>query len=381
MSFDIKIFEPEPVGFQGFICEMSGEKVSPDECLRCALKGAPGCDYGSPAMIAGIARNMRTPGFSARIAQENALRLPVGDQDTAPGGIMPDFGFSATELLGCPRKYHLGQMYPWWDKPSKLYWAFRGQIMHERAEQYAALDPFAIVERRLFYYAKVHGRTVAVSGAPDLIRFNPLKEGWELVDYKTIKKIAPFYRHTCPYTGAVITEMPFPVNGKAITCYTCGEKHPKREVRIEKIPFQPRDSHTQQMQIYAHLVENVRDRLAAQANEQLTRAKQEFRVPEDAPVVSAELHYMSMEKPKRVPVEIWPVEGRRDFISDRLSAMLRDDLPLILDDPREVWQCNYCPLRDVCEEEHGGKVGKDALLNQMKAAEFDPKESLLELGY
>ena len=369
MSFDIKIFESEPVGFQGFICEMSGEQVSPDECLGCALAGAPGCDYGSPAMITGIARNMRTPGFSTRIAQEDA-----------PGDIVPDYGFSATELLGCPRKYHLGQMYPWWDKPSKLYWAFRGQIMHERAEQYAALDPFAIVERRLFFYAKIHERTVAVSGAPDLIRYNPQRGGWELVDYKTINKISHFFRHTCPYTGDVITEMPFPVNGKAITCYTCGEKHPKREVRIEKIPFQPRDSHTQQMQIYAHLVENVRDRLAAQANEQLAQAGLDVRVPEDAPVVSAELHYMSMKEPKRVPVELWPLEGRRNFIADCLSAMLRDDLPPILADPREVWQCNYCPLRSVCEEEHGGVVGKDAMREQMKA-EFDPEKSLQELGY
>ena len=370
MSFDIKIFEPEPVGFQGFICEMSGEQVSPDECLGCALAGAPGCDYGSPAMIAGIARNMRVPGFSTRISQENA-----------PEDIVPDFGFSATELLGCPRKYHLGQMYPWWEELSKLYWAFRGQIMHERAEQYAALDPFAIVERRLFYYAKVHGRTVAVSGAPDLIRYNPQRGGWELVDYKTIKKIAPFYRHTCPYTGEVITEMPFPVNGKGITCFTCSEKHAKREVRIEKVPFQPRGSHTQQMQIYAHLVENVRDKLAAQINEQLAKAGLSVQVPDDATVVSAELHYMSMEKPKRAPVEIWPEKDRRNFITDRLRAMLRDDLPPIIDDPREVWQCNYCPLRGVCEDEHNGKVGKAALLEQMKAVEFNPKESLRELGY
>jgi hypothetical protein len=371
MSFDIKIFEPEPVGFQGFICEMSGEQVSPDECLNCALAGAPGCEYGSPAMIAGIAVNMRAPGFSARIAQ--------GNDST---DIQPDFGFSATELLGCPRKYHLGQMYPWWEKPSKLYWAFRGQIMHERAEQYAALDPFAIVERRLFYYAKVRGRTVAVSGAPDLIRYNPQREGWELVDYKTIKKISPFFRHTCPNTDQVISEMPFPVNGRAITCFWCGEKHAKREVRITKVPFQPRGSHTQQMQIYTHLVESVCDRLAAQVNEQLAQAGLDVRVPEDASVVSAELHYMSMEKPKRVPVELWPVEGRKNFITDRLKVMLRDDLPPILNDPLEVWQCNYCPLRDVCEDEHDGVVGKDALLEQMKADKaFDPEESLRELGY
>ena len=368
MSSDITIFEPQPVGFQGFICELSGEQVSPNECLRCALNGAPGCDYGSPAMIAGIAANMRQPGFSTRVAQENG------------SSIQPDFGFSATELLGCARKYHLGQMHPWWDKPSRLYWAFRGQIMHTRAEAYDALDPFAIAEKRLFYHAEVRGRQVAVSGAPDLVRFNTRRKGWEIIDYKTINEITPFFRHTCTHTGKVITEMPFPINGKGITCLWCGEKHPKGEVRITKIPFQPRTSHTHQMQIYAHLVENAGEELAALVNEQLAQLGQSIRVRENARVVSAELHYMDMRKVSRQPVVIWPTKGRENFINDRLKAMLRDELPPILDDPLEVWQCNYCPLRGVCEEEHGGSVGKQALLEQQKAAR-DPEQSLRELGY
>ena len=350
MSSDNTIFEAQPVGFQGFLCEMSGEPLSPDECLACAQRGAPGCDYGSPAIIAGIAMNMRVPGFSTRAAQ-----------DEAPKDIHPDFGFSATELLGCPRKYHLGQSYPWWDRPSKLYWAFRGQIMHTQAEEYAALDPFAIAEKRLFYYTEVRGQIIAVSGAPDLIRYNPQRNGWALIDYKTIKKITPFFRHTCPNTGQVITEMPFPVNGRGITCFWCGDKHPKREVRIKKIPFQARDSHIRQMQIYAHLVENVNDWLAARLNVSLAQTGHEARVPEDAPVVSAELHYMDMQQPRRIPVKPWPYEERQEFIHDRLRAMLRDDLPPIIDDPREVWQCNYCALREACEDEHGGLVGKQAL--------------------
>ena len=369
---DIKIFEAQPVGFQGFVCEVTGEPVSPDACLDCALSGAPGCDYGSPAIIAGIAMNMRAPGFSARAAKENA-----------PDGMEVDFGFSATELLGCARKFHLGQMYPWWDKPSKLYWAFRGQIMHARAEEYAALDPFATVEERLFFYIKVDGNTVAISGAPDMIRFNPLLQGWELIDYKTIAQISNFHRHTCLYTDQVIADMPFPVNGSGITCFFCGVKHAKEEVKIEKIPFQPRSSHTQQMQIYAQLVTVNRDRLAAQVNEQIAQAGFDFQVPADAPVVSAELHYMDMKKLKRVPVELWEAEDRLAFIFEHTQAILQNDLPPILEDPREVWQCNYCPLRDACEEEHGGKVGKAALLERMEANKeaFDPERNLREMGF
>jgi len=126
----------------------------------------------------------------------------------------------------------------------------------------------------------------------------------------------------------------------------------------------------------------VRDRLAKRVNKQLSDAGQEVCVPEDASVVSAELHYMDMRKVTRLSVELWPEEGRRNFIADRLKAMLRDDLPPIIDDPREVWQCNYCPLRAVCEEEHGGLVGKAALREQMKAEKAKgPEDHLKELGY
>jgi len=48
-------------------------------------------------------------------------------------------GYSATETLGCLRKVRLEKEYDYWLKPSELYWAFRGQLMHAIAEtRYAA---------------------------------------------------------------------------------------------------------------------------------------------------------------------------------------------------------------------------------------------------
>ena len=364
MSFDIQFFEAQPVGFQGFVCEVSGERVSPAECLACALAGAPGCEYGSPAIIHGITSNMRQPGFSSRLAQA------------------ADFGFSATELLTCPRKYHLAQMHPWWDKPSQLYWAFRGTVMHSSAEAYAAVDPLAVAEVRLFADFSLRKHKVAVHGAPDLMRYHPTKNGWEIIDYKTIHEIADLHRHTCPYTDQVIAEMPFPLRGKSITCLWCGEKHASEEIRIERIPFQPRDSHVRQLNIYATLIEANAARLAAMVNAQLAKAGWALTVPPDAPVVGAELHYMSMKRPQREPVAIWPLEEREALIGEHLARILQDDLPPILDDPGDVWQCNYCALRSVCVEAHGGKVGKAALLEQMQTANtFDPQENLKVLGF
>ena len=369
MIFDIQFFDPQPVGFQGFVCEVSGACVSPDECLACALNGAPGCEYGSPAIIHGITTNMRAPGFSTRMAQTQ-------------GDTPVDFGFSATELLTCPRKYHLAQMHPWWDKPSQLYWAFRGTVMHSSAEAYAAVDPLAVAEVRLFAHFSLRGHRVAVHGAPDLIRFNPQRGGWEIIDYKTIHAIGDLHRHTCRYTGQVIAEMPFPLRGKSITCLWCGERHTSEGILIEKIPFQPRDSHVQQLNIYAALIEANARWLADRVNAQLQNTGSALTVPPDAPVAGAELHYMSMKQLQREPVEITPHEERQALIAEHLERILQDDLPPILTDPGQVWQCNYCALHKVCAEAHGGKVGKAALLAQIKVAKaLDPEENLKGLGF
>ena len=75
--------------FAGFLCELSGEAISTDSCLACARSGASGCEIGSPAIIAGIARNQRPPDFALAAASDERQDLRL------------DHGFSVTELRAC----------------------------------------------------------------------------------------------------------------------------------------------------------------------------------------------------------------------------------------------------------------------------------------
>ena len=48
------------------------------------------------------------------------------------------------------------------------------------------------------------------------------------------------------------------------------------------------------------------------------------------------------------------------LLKTRLSALLSEDLPPILDDADELWRCDFCAVRVHCEQLHGGPVGKTA---------------------
>ncbi len=329
--------KPKP-GFNGFICEVSGERVSAAECLECAFRGAPGCNIGSPAIISGIVDGMRPVGFAFQEASEERPDLEF------------DQAFTATELLGCQRKRELQGMYPWWDKPSSLYWAYRGNLMHKQAEAYAQKNPYALAEGRLFWSLRYQGTVVGLSGAPDLLIFSPAQRGWVIVDYKTIKTIRRWmYRHTCKATGQVITDMPFRVNGKGLECPWCGTHHDKEDLDIHRVEFQARGTHQEQIQLYTLLVEKNAPQLAAAVNRRLAEAGISDRVPEAAPVVEAELVYMDMAQTLRRPVEIWPRADRIAFLKEKLRSALAPGLPPVLSDPRQTWQCRYCPVADICE--------------------------------
>ena len=51
--------------------------------------------------------------------------------------------------------------------------------------------------------------------------------------------------------------------------------------------------------------------------------------------------------------------GALALLKRRLAALLSPDLPPILTDKESVWECGYCPLKDTCEQLHGGPVGRD----------------------
>ena len=365
-TLDLK--DKYPPGFQGFICEISGEKVSAAECLACAEAGAPRCRYGSPAIINGIIQGMRRPHFAMDIAQAQRSDVSL------------DYGFSATEILGCQRKRVLSSEYPWWEKPSNLFYAFRGNIMHAQAEMYAAANPYAITEDRIFWYLRYSGKTIGLSGAPDLLVYQPHQGGWMIVDYKTIKQVrTELHRHICPYTEEVMSDMPYPVRGKSMYCRHCGAKHPKDEITIVKVPFGPRGSHMEQLQIYFLLVEKNAAALAHSVNTNLPDGLDP--VPEDAPVIGAELVYMDMAQVVRAEVDIWPYADRINFLKQKLKAAAVSDLPPVLTDPSQTWQCRYCPVSGYCESLAEAEAVVEAAYEPAETPKEKEARLLKELGF
>jgi len=330
--------------FSGFLCEVTGEPVSPDHCLACARKGAPGCEVGSPAIIAGIIHHQRPIHYATRSAQDQRLDLDI------------QHGFSVTELLSCARKQRLLNDVNWYEKPSRLYYAFRGTLFHAEAERYLDSDPLAAGEERLFWFLKFSGKTIGLSGQPDLILFDSLRGGWIIHDYKTTKEVpGRTYRYVCAFTSKIIYDVPFRIKGKQVNCPWCATKHSLDEVSMEELPPQPRGSHVEQIQLYTLLLEKNAARLAAKVN---ARAAGQI-VPENASVIGAELVYLDMSAQKRIQVSIWPKEERLELLKRRLSLHMQPELPAILTERDELWACDYCAVRTRCAQLHGSPVGKD----------------------
>ena len=106
-------------GLVGFLCEVTDEPVTFQECLACAQRGAPGCPM-VPAIIHDIASSVRSPEYA------NDLAIKAG----------ADIGFSATELLNCPRQYRLKKQHPYWEKPSGKYRMTFGSGYHAALSTY-----------------------------------------------------------------------------------------------------------------------------------------------------------------------------------------------------------------------------------------------------
>ena len=141
--------------FAGYICKIRSTVVSPQQCENCARKGAPPeCSMTAP-VVAG-------------------MTLGIRKRD----------GFTATELLGCLRKVRLKREHDYYLDPEELYWAFRGQLMHDVAKRWVRRgDEDAIAERR--FAAKVFLDAEPISGQPDLVYLDRR----HVVDFKTCRRL------------------------------------------------------------------------------------------------------------------------------------------------------------------------------------------------
>lgn len=129
------------MGVAGFICPGDGQTYDTETYLRMAREGEL-FERGIPFHFA-------------------ALKTMAFERDVA--------GVSATELLGCARKWFLQREYPYYIRPEKTWRLYRGTSIHAAIEGQVAGDTDAlfIAETRFFREVDLDGETVSISGQVD----------------------------------------------------------------------------------------------------------------------------------------------------------------------------------------------------------------------
>ncbi len=327
-------------GFAGFLCEVSGDPVAPSECLACAQKGAPGCPM-TPALVERIILGIRPLDFSQRRA-------------AAAGA---EYGISATELIGCPRRYRLVREHAYHERPTSLAAAQRGAARHADLALY---NGPGLKEHRLswkFHYTHPGGSRIPVvlTGQPDLLTLQD--DGWFITEYKdTHNPPRTTYTYTCRVHPDQVAGRPNWRGRGPFACPDCGElTHSQVDEYIA--PPSARSGHAMQVNLLALLAGKNAAHLAETYNHDLQRHKNWSTPPAkpDTPVCGGEVAYLGLLRCPVVP----DVDAALTLLKRRLAALLSPDLPPILSDKEAIWECGYCPVRDVCERLHGGPVGRD----------------------
>lgn len=310
-----------PIGLVGLLCEVTEEPVTFQECLACAQRGAPGCPM-VPAIIHDIASSIRSPEYANELAKQAGA----------------DVGFSATELLNCPRQYRLKKQHPYWEKPSGMYRMTFGSGYHAALSKYSA----GITEEILTWKFTLLGKSVLLVGTPDLIELKP--DGWFITDYKVTGN-PPFGRKV-PICNHCDLEMYKGEDG--LTCPNCGALNP-RSSAISRIyqPAQARSSHVEQVNLYALLIEKNAAMLGKKHN--LTDPVGRF--------CGAQIAYLSQKGVVRCDVQLDRAAAMA-LLKLRLTALLSNNLPPVIDEVDKLWRCDFCAVRTHCEQLHGGPVGK-----------------------
>lgn len=172
------------------------------------------------------------------------------------------------------------------------------------------------------------GKTIALTGTPDLVEDTP--NGALVTDYKFIE-YAPRDQKilVCPDCQEEVS--------KDLVCPNCGQIG-KSAVNRVNIPAKPHAGHDRQVNLYGLLIEKVLGK----------------------PVAGGQIIYLT-KTPVRIPVS-YERDATMAFVKQRLAALLDADLPPVLTEPDELWQCDYCPVRSQCEALHSAPVGKPCFI-------------------
>lgn len=326
-------------GFVGFRCEVTGDPIAPHDCLACAQNGAPGCPM-TPALVERIMADIRPLHFSQ-------------DHAAAAGA---QFGISVTEVIGCPRRFRLMREYPYYARPTSLAAAQRGTARHVDLALYSGpgLKEFRI--SWIFTYTHPNGPKIPVvlTGQPDLVTLR--EDGWLITDYKdTGNPPRTTYTYTCHVHPDQVVGRPYRRGRGPFVCQDCGELT-RSQVDEYVVPPTARPGHAMQINLLALLVGKNAALLAEAYN--ADRKHHNWATPQagpDTPVSGGEVAYLGL---LRCPV-LPDVDTALALLKRRLAALLSPDLPSILIDKESVWECGYCPVRETCQQLHGGPVGQD----------------------
>jgi hypothetical protein len=318
-----------PVGLVGFLCEVTEEPVTFQECVACAQRGAPGCPM-PPAIVHGIISSIRSSEYASELAKQSGA----------------EFGFSVTELLGCTRQYRLKKQYPYWEKPSGMYRMTFGSGYHAALSKY----PAGITEETLTWKFTLSGRSILLVGTPDLVELKP--KGWYITDYKVTGN-PPFGRKV-PICNHCDLELYKGDDG--LICPNCGPLNP-RSSDISRVyrPPQARSSHADQVNLYALLIEKNAALLVAKHNLEGTVSMHNLIPAEN--FSGGQIAYLSQKGVVRCNIQLNRAESM-SLMKQRLNILLSDNLPPIIDDADELWRCDFCAFRTHCEQLHGAPVGK-----------------------
>jgi CRISPR/Cas system-associated exonuclease Cas4 (RecB family) len=75
-------------------------------------------------------------------------------------------------------------------------------------------------------------------------------------------------------------------------------------------------------------------------------------------VCTGKIVYADMEKLLRIAINLLPLDEIEQVLTQAAELFMAEDLPPFLVDEDALWECDYCPVRDICEEEAGHQVGK-----------------------
>ena len=299
-----------PHGLAGFFCIVTGSPVAFADCLACAQSARnKGCPLTAPVVDV-IMSGIRPPDMANRLAAEHGAEV----------------GFSVTELLHCPRRQRLEEDHTWYEKPDGLYRMTRGSAVHD----YLSRWPGGLKESRLAWTFRFLGRTVTLSGMPDLVELRP--EGIFITDYKVTEN-PPRDKTIWTCSGCLI---PVKKSGSKFLCPNCGEIARSAAYRTVETA-RARSSHILQINLYGLLIEKNLHQVAVALG-----------ATGEPPVYGGEVLYLPPTLPMRCLVP-YNREDTMAFLKQSLKVLLSPNLPPILTEEDEgKWECGFCPLADVC---------------------------------